>query len=80
MTIDASPQWEEWYRCHGFWIGTVRWGRVSIGPRGHWKPSDGYLWEFTPYNPNNPQVKGWSKYLRQAKFAVERAYRLHTKG
>ncbi len=76
-----SPHWEHGYRVHGYWIGIVQWGRVGIQSHRHGKlPKTGaYGWLFSPegIQPMHPtkEQEGRCDTLRQAKRAVEQAYR-----
>jgi hypothetical protein len=59
--------WEHGYRCHGLWTDTNRrLGVVGIGPRGIWKPVDGYSWQI-----DSPRREGEAGSLRDAKRRVE---------
>lgn len=78
----TAPTWEHGYRCHGYWLGVVRWGFVSIPAHrfGKLPKHGGYSWEFTPngtlgHPRPEPGHGGTADTLRQAKRAVERAYR-----
>ena len=70
---DARPRWEHGYRCHGYWLGEKRVGFVGIGPSGFWTEKDGYSWNFDL--PEFDAKKGTAKSLREAKKAVEEAYK-----
>lgn len=69
-----EPVWEHGYRCHGYWLGDRQIGRVSIGPRGWWKPSDGYSWCLQSDSLQHPPVRKPCMTLAAAKRAVEREY------
>lgn len=66
----SQLHWERGFRCHGYWLGTTMFGRVSIGPRGFWKPADGYGWDLMM--PGRPKQEGDLPTLREAKQQVER--------
>lgn len=79
----SEPHWERGYRCHGFWVGNVRWGLVSIGPAGTTLASrDGYQWEFFPdgSTARKPHTTGYARTLREAKRMVEAVYSVWKKG
>jgi hypothetical protein len=71
---ETVPHWEHGYRCHGYWLGVVRWGFIGITAHRFGR-IDGYGWEFHPHGivSQNP-VRGTTKTLRAAKRAVEREY------
>jgi hypothetical protein len=79
-TTADELHWEHGYRCHGYWLGVVRWGVVSIHAHrfGKVPTKDGYGWELTPdgiaHNKPSPKLSGTADTLRQAKRAVEKAY------
>ena len=71
-TCSASSirHWERGYRCHGFWEGNRRLGRVSLGSPIFWKAGrDPYLWE----TDVAPKSEGSAPTLQAAKFAVEKS-------
>lgn len=75
------PHWEHGYRCHGYWLGTTRWGFVGIGPPGFPPNDPPYGWSFDEWGlikqdeHYSPDHKGHAKTLRAAKRKVEAAYR-----
>lgn len=82
MTDVPRPVWGHGYRRHGYWLGIVRWGFVSLpSPRfGRLPAKDGYGWELTPrgivgHPRPRPGHSGTADTLRAAKRAVEAAYR-----
>jgi hypothetical protein len=70
------PTWERGYRCHGYWIGTKRFGSVSIGPRNLTQVKrDGYTWTFIA--PDAKISEGSCPTLKQGKRIVENLYKKH---
>lgn len=78
MTPDhARPHWERGYRCHGYWLGLVRLGLVSLGPaRCTLAARDGYQWEYFPGGvvAQKPAAGGTVKTLREGRRLVEAAH------
>lgn len=68
----SKPFWERGYRCHGYWLGERRVGRVSIGPKSFHKPGDGYMCEFV--EPSGKEHSFKRATLSVAKRAVELGY------
>ena len=60
----AKPIWERGYRSHGYWLGKVRLGRVTL---------DGDADSGTRYQWESGNRAGKSSTLREAKQAVEQA-------
>ena len=74
----TEPHWERGFRCHGYWIGLVRWGMVGLPPRaGVDAPGEGrYGWVFEPHGITGQRpVEGRSATLRVAKKMVEEQFR-----
>ncbi len=74
-----EPRWEQGYRCHGYWIGPIRLGLVSLSPRaGTALPAgEKYGWDFFPGGRVSSQSKaqrGRCHTLREGKRIVERLY------
>ena len=69
QTADGQRlHWERGYRVWGLWTdGNQRVARVSIGPRGIWKPADGYAWRM-----DRGGIEGEGKTLLAARREVER--------
>jgi len=65
-----QPHWEHGWRCHGYWLGRERVGRVSLTPRCGYPTK--YIASLDP-----PGKQGTRVYdnLRAAKRCVEDEYR-----
>ncbi len=78
---DETPRWEHGYRCHGYWLGVVQWGRVSIDAHrfGAISKKGAYEWAFTPEGSAATCLAdgllGKVDRLGQGKRIVERMYR-----
>lgn len=70
-----TPIWEKGYRCHGYWLKTVRLGAVTLPPPG-FGPIDDYGWTFKDPKDRTGKVHdGRCKTLREGKAIVEQLYR-----
>lgn len=69
----VQPVWEHGYRCHGFWVGAVRWGWVGLSPRaGGGKVT--YSYGFSPRGVLCEKTEGPCKNLKEGRRIVERLF------
>lgn len=74
----GGPRWMRGYRCHGYWVGVKRVGYVGLPPRVNGTvtaKAAGYGWGVTLAGTGVTQAEGREPTLREAKRAVEAAYR-----
>lgn len=64
------PHWERGYRVHGYWLGMVRVGWVSLPPGR--VAEYGYGWGVN--HPSGRFAEGRAPTLKEAKKLVETAY------
>lgn len=71
---EEQPRWMRGYRCHGYWLGAQRLGRVTLPPR---RKGQRLVYGCLLDSPVSDTRIAERLTLRSAKKVVEQAYQSH---